>query len=334
MFVDQVQIEVSGGRGGHGCMSFRREKYVPRGGPDGGDGGDGGSIILIAKAGVNSLVALANRHHIRGKNGTGGMGSGKHGACADDTIIEVPPGTVVIDSNNGLILKDLAEGESVVAARGGKGGRGNTRFKSSTNQAPRQATEGQPGEVRLLTLELKVIADVGLIGMPNAGKSTLLSRVSSARPQIADYPFTTKYPNLGMVQLDLERTFVMADIPGLIEGASDGVGLGHDFLKHIERSGLLVHLVEPFPTDQSDPVENWRSIRKELSQYNESLGDRPEILVMTKCELPESDEVAKSLAEASGTKVFSISAVTGAGLPPLLNHVSALLLEQKGEAKW
>jgi GTP-binding protein len=262
------------------------------------------------------------------------MGSGKHGACADDTIIEVPPGTVVIDSNNGLILKDLTEGESVVAARGGKGGRGNTRFKSSTNQAPRQATEGQAGEVRLLTLELKVIADVGLIGMPNAGKSTLLSRVSAARPQIADYPFTTKYPNLGMVQLDLERTFVMADIPGLIEGASDGVGLGHDFLKHIERSGLLVHLVEPFPTDQSDPVENWRSIRKELSQYNESLGQRPEILVMTKCELPDSDEVASSLEEVSGAKVFSISAVTGAGLPPLLNHVSALLRDQKGEAKW
>ena len=304
MFVDQVQIEVSGGRGGHGCMSFRREKYVPRGGPDGGDGGDGGSIILIAKAGVNSLVSLANRHHIRGKNGNGGLGSNKHGACADDTIIEVPPGTVVIDRTNGLVLKDLSEGDTVIAARGGKGGRGNTRFKSSTNQAPRQATEGQPGEVRQLLLELKVIADVGLIGKPNAGKSTLLSRVSSARPQIADYPFTTKYPNLGMVQLDLERTFVMADIPGLIEGASDGVGLGHDFLKHIERSGLLVHLVEPFPTDQTDPVENWKSIRKELSQYNESLGKRPEVLVMTKSELPGSEEVAEELKAASEFKCF------------------------------
>ena len=333
MFVDRVQVEVSGGRGGHGCISFRREKYVPRGGPDGGDGGDGGSVILVAKAGVNSLVALSNRHHIKAKGGNNGLGSGKHGACADDLIVEVPPGTVVMDSSNGLIIKDLTEGESVVAARGGKGGRGNTRFKSSTNQAPRQATEGQPGEVRQLTLELKVIADVGLIGKPNAGKSTLLSRVSAARPEIADYPFTTKFPNLGMVQLDLERTFVMADIPGLIEGASDGVGLGHDFLKHIERSGLLVHLVEPFPTDQTDPIENWKSIRKELAQYNESLGGRPEILVMSKCEIPDSDEVAKQLEEASGNKVFSISAVTGEGLPPLLNRIIEQLNEERGECK-
>lgn len=333
MFVDRVKVEVSGGRGGHGCISFRREKYVPRGGPDGGDGGNGGSVILVAKAGVNSLVALANKHHIKAKGGNNGLGSGKHGAGADDLIVEVPPGTVVIDSTNGLIIKDLAEGETVIAAHGGKGGRGNTRFKSSTNQAPRQATEGQPGEVKQLILELKVIADVGLIGKPNAGKSTLLSRVSAARPEIADYPFTTKFPNLGMVQLDLERTFVMADIPGLIEGASDGVGLGHDFLKHIERSGLLVHLVEPFPTDQTDPVENWKSIRKELGQYNESLGKRPEILVMSKCEIPGSDEIAKELAEASEGEVFSISAVTGEGLPPLLNRIISRLNEERGECK-
>lgn len=333
MFVDRVKVEVSGGRGGHGCISFRREKYVPRGGPDGGDGGDGGSVILVAKAGVNSLVALSNKHHIKAKGGNNGLGSGKHGAGADDLIVEVPPGTVVIDSTNDLIIKDLAEGETVIAARGGKGGRGNTRFKSSTNQAPRQATEGQPGEVKQLVLELKVIADVGLIGKPNAGKSTLLSRVSAARPEIADYPFTTKFPNLGMVQLDVERTFVMADIPGLIEGASDGVGLGHDFLKHIERSGLLVHLVEPFPTDQTDPIENWKSIRNELAQYNESLGKRPEILVMSKCEIPGSDEVAKELAEASGSNVFSISAVTGEGLPPLLNRIVSQLNEERGECK-
>ncbi len=333
MFVDQVRVEVHGGRGGHGCISFRREKYVPRGGPDGGDGGNGGSVILLAKAGVNSLVNLANRHHIRAKHGAGGQGGGRHGAAADDLTIEVPPGTVVIDSNNGLIIKDLAEGETVIAARGGRGGRGNTRFKSSTNQAPRQAGEGGEGEVRQLILELKVIADVGLIGLPNAGKSTLLSRVSAARPEIADYPFTTKFPNLGMVQLDIERTFVMADIPGLIEGASDGVGLGHDFLKHIERSGLLVHLVEPFPMDESDPIENWKSIRNELAQYNESLGNRPEILVISKCELPESDAVAKVLAEASGNKVYSISAVTGAGLPQLLNQIVSQLQEQRGECK-
>ncbi len=333
MFVDQVKVEVHGGRGGHGCISFRREKYVPRGGPDGGDGGNGGSVIFVAKAGVNSLVALSNRHHIKAKHGAGGQGSGRHGASADDLTIEVPPGTVVIDSNNGLVIKDLGEGDSVIAAHGGKGGRGNTRFKSSTNQAPRQATEGGEGEVRQLILELKVIADVGLIGKPNAGKSTLLSRVSAARPEIADYPFTTKFPNLGMVQLDLERTFVMADIPGLIEGASDGVGLGHDFLKHIERSGLLVHLVEPFPTDQSDPIENWQSIRKELAQYNESLGQRPEILVMSKSEIPESAAVAEELATASGSKVFSISAVTGAGLPQLLNQIVSQLREQRGECK-
>jgi len=334
MFVDRVHVEVSGGRGGHGCVSFRREKYVPKGGPDGGDGGDGGSIIFVAKAGVNSLVALANRHHIKAKNGVNGLGSAKHGACADDEIIHLPPGTMVIDRNNGLVIKDLAtEGESVIAAHGGKGGRGNTRFKSSTNQAPRQSTDGSPGEVRQLTLELKVIADVGLIGKPNAGKSTLLSRVSAARPEIADYPFTTKYPNLGMVQLDLERTFIMADIPGLIEGASEGVGLGHDFLKHIERSGLLVHLVEPFPVDQTDPVENWKSIRSELKQYNESLGQRPEILVMSKSELPGSEDVAKELAEASGSQVFSISAVTGDGLPPLLNYINSQLIEERGECK-
>ena len=334
MFVDRVQVEVSGGRGGNGCISFRREKYVPKGGPDGGDGGNGGSVILVAKAGVDSLMALAGRHHIKAKSGVPGLGSGKHGANAEDQTIYVPPGTVVIDRTNGLVIKDLAaEGESIVAARGGRGGRGNTRFKSSTNQAPRIATEGQPGEVRQLTLELKVIADVGLIGMPNAGKSTLLSRVSAARPEIADYPFTTKYPNLGRVELDRERGFIVADIPGLIEGASSGIGLGHDFLKHIERSGLLVHLVEPFPMDQTDPVENWKSIRSELKQYNESLGQRPEILVMSKCELPDSADVAKQLAEASGQNVFSLSAATGEGVKELMNHIYSLLIEERGQCK-
>jgi len=206
MFVDQVTIKVSGGRGGHGCVSFRREKYVPKGGPDGGDGGNGGSVIIEARQGVNSLVALANRNSIRGDKGVGGMGYCRHGKCADDITIFVPPGTIVIDTETGLTMKDLAEdGDTVVAARGGRGGRGNTRFKSSTNQAPRQATEGQDGEHKTLRLELKVIADVGVIGKPNAGKSTLLSRLSSARPEIADYPFTTKTPNLGQVQIDRRR---------------------------------------------------------------------------------------------------------------------------------
>jgi GTP-binding protein len=326
MFVDQVQIEVKGGRGGHGCMSFRREKYVPRGGPDGGDGGDGGSVILLARKGVNSLVALANRHHIRGKNGNNGEGGGRHGKCADDITIEVPPGTIIIDSKTGLIIKDLAnDGDSVIAGRGGRGGRGNTRFKSSTNQAPRQATQGAEGENRLLVLELKVIADVGLIGMPNAGKSTLLSRLSSAKPEIANYPFTTKYPNLGQVQIDADRSFVMADIPGLIEGASQGVGLGHDFLKHIERAGILVHLVEPMPMDQTDPIENYKAIRHELEAYNEQLKSRPEILVVTKAELPDAADIAEMLASETGLEVMLISAVTGAGLPQLMNRIAQVL---------
>lgn len=333
MFVDQVKIQAAGGRGGHGCMSFRREKYVPRGGPDGGDGGHGGSVILIARNGVNSLVALANRHHIRGDNGVGGQGSGRHGKCADDTIILVPPGTIVIDSETKLIIKDLAQdGESVVAAHGGKGGRGNTRFKSSTNQAPRQATQGGEGEKKTLVLELKVIADVGLIGKPNAGKSTLLSRLSSARPEIADYPFTTKYPNLGQVAIDLDRSFIMADIPGLIEGASQGVGLGHDFLKHIERSGVLVHLVEPMPMDQTDPIENYLSICHELEAYNPQLGKRPEIIVVTKSELPDATEVAQRLASETGKEVLLVSAATGQGLPKLLNHIDRVL-QQSSQCK-
>ncbi len=326
MFVDQVQIQVTGGRGGHGCMSFRREKYVPRGGPDGGDGGDGGSVILVAKFGVNSLVALANKHHIRGDNGTNGQGGGRHGKCADDKIIEVPPGTIMIDSETGLVIKDLAnDGDTVVAGHGGKGGRGNTRFKSSTNQAPRQATQGQEGESRKLVLELKVIADVGLVGMPNAGKSTLLSRLSSAKPEIANYPFTTKFPNLGQVQIDIDRSFVMADIPGLIEGASQGTGLGHDFLKHIERAGILVHLVEPMPMDQSDPIENYKSIRHELEEYNPLLKERPEIVVVTKSELPDAEEIQRKMAEETGGEVMLISAVTGAGLPALMNRIAQVL---------
>lgn len=330
MFVDQVQIEVSGGRGGHGCMSFRREKYVPLGGPNGGDGGNGGSVILTAKAGVNSLVNLANRHHIRAGNGVNGMGAKRHGKAAEDTMIDVPPGTIVIDSKNGLVIKDLAnEGDFVVAARGGKGGKGNTRFKSSTNQAPRQAKQGQEGEVRVLVLELKVIADVGLVGKPNAGKSTLLSRLSAARPQIADYPFTTKFPNLGQVNIDADRSFILADIPGLIEGAAQGVGLGHDFLKHIERAGILVHLVEPQPTDQTDPIENYNSIRNELIQYNDNLKDRPEIVVVTKSELPDAESIAEKLRADTGKEVLLISAVTGAGLPQLLNKVSSTLTEHR-----
>ncbi len=326
MFVDRVQIEAIGGRGGNGCMSFRREKYVPRGGPDGGDGGNGGSVILVARAGVNSLVALANRHHVRAHNGVSGMGSGRHGKAADDIVIEVPPGTIVIDSTNQFVIKDLAvDGDSVIAAHGGRGGRGNTRFKSSTNQAPRQASQGGEGEHKRLTLELKVIADVGLVGKPNAGKSTLLSRISSARPEIADYPFTTKFPNLGIVHIDMDHSFVMADIPGLIEGAHMGIGLGHDFLKHIERAGIIVHLIEPMPADQTDPIKNYHAIRHELEHYNDQLKHRPEIVVVTKSELPDAAEVANQLREQTGENVLLISAVTGDGLPVLIRRIAEVL---------
>jgi GTP-binding protein len=326
MFVDRVEIEAVAGRGGNGCMSFRRERYVPKGGPDGGDGGHGGSVIFVAKNGVNSLVNLSHQPQLRASNGTPGMGAKRHGKAGEDLVVEVPPGTIVIDSENRFIIKDLSDPEdSVIAARGGRGGKGNARFRSATNQAPRDWTPGGEGERKRLVLELKVIADVGLIGMPNAGKSTLLSRLSSARPEIASYPFTTKFPNLGQVQVDRDSSFVMADIPGLIQGAHAGVGLGHDFLKHIERAGILVHLVEPQPMDQSDPVENYLAIRRELAQYNSTLKDRPEIIVVTKCELPGAEMIQQQLQEKTGHQVFLISAVTGSGLPQLVRQISSVL---------
>ncbi len=301
MFVDRVTIEVEAGKGGDGCVSFRREKYIPRGGPDGGDGGDGGSIIIVAEAGVDSLSALVHRKRWRARRGQNGSGSNRHGANADDVVIRVPPGTVVVDADHGHVLKDLVEpGGSVTAALGGKGGKGNNRFKSATNQVPRQFTHGGEAESRRIMLELKVIADVGLVGLPNAGKSTLLSRVSRARPEIADYPFTTKTPHLGIVHIDMDRTLVMADIPGLIEGAHAGVGLGHEFLRHVERTRVLVHLVEPMPVDGSDPVENYRAICRELVEYGHGLAERPEILAVSKAELPGAEDIRAQLAEASG----------------------------------
>lgn len=326
MFVDRVEIEVIAGKGGDGCMSFRRERYVPKGGPDGGDGGNGGSVIIEAVEGINSLVALKHRKHWKAERGKHGMGSDRRGRNGPDTIIRVPPGTLLIDANHGFVIKDLAEaGDSIVAAKGGAGGRGNAHFKSATNQAPREWTPGAEGESRRLILELKVIADVGLVGKPNAGKSTLLSRLSRARPEIADYPFTTKFPNLGLVEVDMDRTFVMADIPGLIEGASQGVGLGHEFLKHIERAGILVHLVEPLPMDGSDPVQNYEMIRKELVHYKKELGDRPELVVVTKSELPGAGDVVRELETKTGGPVIAISAVTGDNLDGLVRRVASLL---------
>jgi GTPase len=329
MFVDRVEIEVLAGRGGDGCVSFRREKYVPNGGPDGGDGGNGGSVILLAQPGVDSLDALSQNKHWRAKSGERGGSTNCHGRNAEDLVLQVPPGTVVMDADAGFVLKDLAtEGESVVVARAGRGGKGNYTFKSSTNRAPRQSTPGGEGERRRIVLELKVIADVGLIGKPNAGKSTLLSRMSRARPQIADYPFTTKYPNLGMVQITMDRSFVMADIPGLIEGAHRGAGLGHEFLRHIERAGILVHLVEPSPTDGSDPVENYRVVRSELEQHDSQLAARPEIAVVSKAELPGSAEQIKLLEDAIGRRPISISAVTGQGLDELRRAIAKALDER------
>jgi GTP-binding protein len=326
MFVDEVEIRVEAGKGGDGCVSFRRERYVPRGGPDGGDGGNGGSVILVAEAGVDSLNALAHRKHWKADDGKPGQGAQCHGASADDLVLRVPPGTIVYDADKDFVLKDLARvGERVNVARGGRGGKGNTRFKSSTNRAPREATPGAPGEVRRLKLELKVIADVGLLGKPNAGKSTLLSRLSRARPEIANYPFTTKTPNLGIVQLDMDRSFVMADIPGLIEGAHRGVGLGHEFLRHIERAGILVHLVEPEPMDGTVPLENYRAIREELRQHNPELVKRPEVVAVTKADLPSAAQVQSLLGESLGREVMLISAVTGQGLNRLLGAIAEAL---------
>jgi GTPase len=329
LFLDEVEIEIEAGRGGDGLVCFRREKYVEHGGPNGGDGGDGGSVIILAQEDVDSLLSLSNRKQWKARDGEPGGPNNRHGASAENLVLLVPPGTIIRDAKHDFILKDLsAPGEQVIAAQGGKGGKGNTRFKSSTNRAPRQSTPGDPGEARTVKLELKVIADVGLVGKPNAGKSTLLSRLSRARPEIAPYPFTTKHPNLGRVLIDSDRSFIMADIPGLIEGASDGVGLGHEFLRHVERACILVHLVEPTPTDGTNPLANYRTIRGELEKYNRSLVERPEIIAVTKADLPEAETVRQQLSDELGRNVLLISAVTGENLNTL---VATVAKELEGE---
>ena len=327
MFVDRVAINVRGGDGGNGCLSFRREKYVPRGGPNGGDGGSGGHVIVRAVEGLTNLAHLSYQRHWKGDRGDHGQGSDCHGRGAEDLTIDVPVGTIVRDRDRDFVLRDLKKaGETVVVARGGRGGHGNKHFKSSTNRTPRQVEAGQPGEERWITLELKVIADVGLVGLPNAGKSTLLSRISRAHPEIADYPFTTKYPNLGTVHAD-ERSFVVADIPGLIEGAHAGHGLGHEFLRHVERTRLLVHLVDAMPSDGSDPVQNYRTIRSELEKYSPALAARPEVLVVTKLDLTGAEAARDRVAAELCREVIPISAVTGKGLPPLIHRIADLLAE-------
>lgn len=326
MFIDRVTIYVKGGDGGNGCCSFRREKYVPKGGPDGGDGGSGGSVIIRAVAGADNLADIVNRKHVRGPNGRPGQGALKSGRSAEDIVIAVPPGTIIYDRDRGHILRDLTEaGQEVIVGKGGRGGRGNKAFATATNRTPREFEPGEPGEERWLVLELKVIADAGLIGLPNAGKSTLLSRLSQAHPEIADYPFTTKHPNLGVVHAGGERVFVLADLPGLIEGAHSGVGLGHEFLRHVERTKVLVHLVEPMPLDGGDPIGNYHMVRRELELYRQELASKPEVIALSKSELTSSDEIRARMQQELGKEVLAISAVTGQGLAQLVGRVAELL---------
>ena len=331
-FVDEANIRVEAGRGGNGCVSFRREKFIPRGGPDGGDGGDGGSIYLIAREGINTLVDFRVRRRFRAKHGRGGAGQNKTGASGEDLFIDVPKGTVVSDLDTAETLGDLTEpGQTLLVAHGGRGGRGNTRFKSSTNRAPRKSTPGQPGEHRHLGLELKLLADVGLLGLPNAGKSTLIRALSAARPKVADYPFTTLQPSLGVVRVDTEQSFVMADIPGLIEGAAQGAGLGIQFLKHLARTRLLLHVVDACPAaGEAAPADGVRAIELELAAYSAELGRQPRWLVVNKLDLLPPQE-RRERAEALRTEldwqapVFGVSAVTGEGTAELVRAVMTAL---------
>jgi len=318
MFIDQAKIWVKAGDGGHGCISFRREKFIPKGGPDGGNGGKGGDVFFQAVSNLDTLLDFAGKHHWQTQNGQPGSGSNKHGADGDDLVIKVPPGTLIYDTDLDLLLKDLNKiGLKVCVCRGGKGGRGNKAFATSTNQTPRNAEHGKTGQERNLKLELKLIADVGLVGMPNAGKSTLISRCSAARPKIADYPFTTIEPVLGIVELSDFRRFVMADIPGLIEGAHGGAGLGHEFLKHIERTTILAHIIDIMPIDGGDPAENYNAIRRELAQYSEELAKKPEIIIANKIDLDPDGKIVENLGKSLAKIVCPISAVTGEGIKEL-----------------
>lgn len=327
LFVDEVRIHVRGGKGGDGCVSFRREKYVPRGGPDGGDGGDGGSVMLEAHDGIDTLLDLAGRHHYRAENGRPGSGANRTGRSGGDLIVTVPSGTLVFDDESGRLLKDLVQdGQRVVVAAGGRRGRGNARFATSVNQAPREAEPGLPGQERTLRLELKLIADVGLVGLPNAGKSTLLSRLTSARPKIAEYPFTTREPQLGILELPGYRRLVIADLPGLIEGAHEGVGLGDAFLRHVERTRVIVHLLELCPPEGApSPVEAYHLIRRELEKYSAALAARDELVVGNKLDLTEAPAALEVLRGALDVPVLGISGVTGTNLRELAERMWAVV---------
>ncbi|MBM4055084.1 MAG: GTPase ObgE [Planctomycetes bacterium] len=329
MFVDEAVIYVKGGDGGNGCVSFRREKYVPHGGPDGGDGGKGGDIILQISEKIETLLDVTSRVKYIADSGLNGKGSTKSGKDGKDITISLPRGTLIKDKETGRILKDMSTaGESIVIARGGRGGRGNKHFATSTNRVPRQAEKGKPGEERWLILELKLFADVGLIGMPNAGKSTLLSRISKARPKIADYPFTTLQPQLGVVEIENFRRFIVADIPGLIEGAHKGIGLGDEFLRHIERTKVLVHMVDISGFPEKDPAEAYHIIRNELKQYNPKLSEKTEIVVANKMDLLNEETGAiciKTFEEKISRPVCPVSTITGKNLNALIYLLSKAL---------
>jgi len=325
-FVDQVDIYVKGGDGGDGCVSFRREKYVPRGGPNGGDGGDGGSVAIETDRQLLTLFDLVSKSRHIARDGGRGKPKNGHGANGRDITICVPVGTVVIDRDTGIALVDLDEpGRRVTLASGGKGGRGNARFATAIHQTPYEYEEGEPGQERSLHLELKIVADVGIIGLPNAGKSTLLAQISGARPKVASYPFTTLLPVLGIVPTNDYETFAVADLPGLIRGAHEGKGLGDEFLRHVERTRILVHLVEVLPADGGDPAENYRIIREELARHDPRLNERPEIVVASKMDLDGAEEGLRRLQDALGEPVVPISALTGEGLPALVEQITATL---------
>ena len=333
-FVDEAEIRVAAGAGGNGCVSFRREKFIPLGGPDGGDGGKGGSVWLVADEGINTLIDFRHQRSFNARRGENGMGRQKTGAHGDDEIIRVPVGTVVINVDTDEEIGDLTgNGQRLLVATGGHGGKGNIHFKSSTNRSPHRAIPGEPGEERTIRLELKLLADVGLLGFPNAGKSTFIRAVSAAKPRVADYPFTTLHPNLGVVRVERDRSFVVADIPGLIEGASEGAGLGIQFLKHVMRTRLLLHLVDMAPADEAiDPVAQVKAIEKELKQFEPGLLKRPRWLVLNKADLLPPDErekMARAIVKRLRWKApwFVVSAATGEGTRDICLRAMALLDE-------
>ena len=326
-FIDEAMITVQSGDGGKGCVSFRREKFIPRGGPDGGDGGKGGDIILSTTSRKRTLYHFKYQKHFKAENGSHGQGKQKTGKNGRNLTIELPPGTLVIDADTGHLIKDLVEtGETFVILKGGRGGQGNTKFKTSTHRTPRFAQPGEPGEARTLKLELKLLADVGIIGLPNAGKSTLISAISSARPKIANYPFTTLAPSLGVVQTGWSEPFVVADIPGLIKGAHQGTGLGIKFLRHIERTRILVHLIDASSIDPDDPLDQYHTINQELAMYDEKLAKKPQIVVLNKLDLSGVRKSADIFQSAVKDKeVVFISALTGQGLEQLKSQIVQLL---------